>query len=318
MSQCKVCGNTQGNIPHMVREMMFGTGKSYEYMECSACRCLQLVVPPETPSESYPDDYYSFSTLAEPVETGLSASIGNLRTRLTLSRKPTAMHRILRFIIGEREPYHLLRQLQFNLMTRYLDVGTGNGAFLSPLYNAGYRYGMGIDQFIDQDIVYRSGLRVRKGTIYDIDEQFDIIFYNHSFEHIEEQKQELEKVYDILDREGLCVISIPVFPSLAWDLFGANWYQIDAPRHYFLHSLESMTYLAQSAGFRVDSVSYNSTYAQFYISELYKEGIYLKDKGAKRGSFFVKTYRKMVYKRLAKRQNQNRYGDQAVFVLAKA
>lgn len=296
---------------------MFGTGKSYEYTECSVCRCLQLVAPPENPNDLYPENYYSFNALQDPVDTRLSVSISNLRTRLTLSKNLTFINRVLKCILGEHKPYHLLRDLPFHLATRYLDVGTGSGAFIFPLYRAGYRRGMGIDQFIDHDIVYRTGLRVKKGTIYDLDKHFDVVFYNHSFEHIEDQRRELQKVHDLLDCKGVCVISIPVFPSLAWDMFGVNWYQIDAPRHYFLHSVESMTRLAQSAGFTVESVVYNSTYAQFQMSDLYKEGIYMKDKRAKGGGFFFKKYKKMVYTRLARQQNKNRYGDQAVFILAK-
>ena len=317
MSQCKVCENTHNNITHNVREMMFGTRNIYEYFQCSACNCLQLAGPPKNPSEMYPEEYYSFQVLQDPYGKGLSGYIDRLRSKATISRRNSLADHITRYFLGEYKYYNIIRMLPFQKTTRYLDVGTGNGAFLAPLYNAGYKQCLGIDQFIEHDIEYSSGLQIRKGTIFDLQGEYDVIFYNHSFEHIHEQKAELSKVHELLANQGVCVISIPVFPSLAWDQYGVNWYQIDAPRHYFLHSIESIKYIAELSGFAIQWVIYNSTYAQFYISEIYNNGICMRDKKWHKDCFLVRKYKKIKYSYMANKQNKNRYGDQAVFCLVK-
>lgn len=317
ITSCKICGNSQANQIHRVKEMMFGTGHRYDYLECAACRCLQLVNPPERPDEYYPEAYYSFAARNESSTRGLNRLFNEMRTRASLASENTLANRFVRFFLGEQADYALLRQLPMHKSTRFVDVGTGSGKFLIPLYLAGYTQCLGIDPFIEDDIVYPFGLKIKKATVFDLQGEFDVVFYNHSFEHIPEPRAELFKVRDILATNGTFVISVPVFPSLAWDLFGVDWYQIDAPRHYFLHSTQSMACLADSAGFKVTSVHYNSTYAQFAFSAMYQKGITMKDRSKNQEGFLRRKFNKLKYSRWARQQNKRGYGDQAVFFLVR-
>lgn len=56
-----------------------------------------------------------------------------------------------------------------------------------------------------------------------------------------------------------------------------HWVQLDAPRHYFLHSIESMRILSNKAGFELCEIIYDSTAFQFLGSEQYLKDIPLKD-----------------------------------------
>jgi SAM-dependent methyltransferase len=317
MTACQICNNAQDNKIHRVKEMMLGTGHSYEYLECAECHCLQLLNTPESPEESYPEAYYSFAIRNESTTRGFNRLLSDMKTRASVSNVNTLSNRLSRFWLGEQDDYALLRRLSMHKNTRFIDVGTGSGKFLIPLYLAGYTNCLGIDRFIEGDIEYPFGLKIKKATVFDLQGEYDLVFYNHSFEHIPEQRAELLRVGDILARSGICVISVPVFPSLAWDIYGVNWYQIDAPRHFFLHSTQSMAFLAESAGFKVSSVYYNSTYAQFAISKIYKKGIALKDRGKHKESFLLRKVNKLKYSRWAREQNDKGYGDQAVFFLVR-
>lgn len=317
MPQCRVCSNTENNPAYTVREMMFGTGRSYEYFACSACQCLQIGKPPSNPEELYPSHYYSYQPIAERRAGAVRRVLDNLKTRATLSTNDSLADSVIAKLLGTRQDYSILRSLPFNRATRFMDVGSGNGKFLLPLHAAGYTQCIAIDPYIQRDFTHPGGLQVRKCTIFDINDPFDIIFYNHAFEHILEQGQELGKVRELLTDQGKCVISVPVFPSLAWDRYGVHWYQIDAPRHVFIHSVKSLQHLANATGFAVEQVIYNSTYAQFSISEMYQQGICMKDQPRHKGNFLARKYRKWVHTRLARRQNALGYGDQAVFVLGK-
>lgn len=41
-NQCKVCANSLGNETFVIREMMFGTRKNFNYFKCSSCGYLQI------------------------------------------------------------------------------------------------------------------------------------------------------------------------------------------------------------------------------------------------------------------------------------
>ena len=43
---CQICGNSHDNKFHTLKEMMFGTGHLFEYMECDACGTIQQLPPP--------------------------------------------------------------------------------------------------------------------------------------------------------------------------------------------------------------------------------------------------------------------------------
>lgn len=104
-----------------------------------------------------------------------------------------------------------------------------------------------------------------------------------------------------------------------WEKYGVNCYQLDAPRHLFLHSKDSMMFLADKAGLKVDKIKYDSTSSQFINSENYQKGIPLiqevpKSKGFQR---IKGKYKKWKYKRMSAYLNNTMNGDQAACILAK-
>src|SRR5687768_9556357 len=62
---CKICGNAINNKIHEAREMMFGLKEKFEYLECSACFCLQLASIPDSFEPYYPQEYYSYHNKGE-------------------------------------------------------------------------------------------------------------------------------------------------------------------------------------------------------------------------------------------------------------
>jgi len=42
-----------------------------------------------------------------------------------------------------------------------------------------------------------------------------------------------EKISGLLSDEGTLLIRIPVMDCFAWKEYGVNWFQLDAPRHFF-------------------------------------------------------------------------------------
>lgn len=56
---CKICGNTKDNKVFKAKEMMFGTGDCFDYIECSNCGCLQISQVPDNLGDYYPKNYSS-------------------------------------------------------------------------------------------------------------------------------------------------------------------------------------------------------------------------------------------------------------------
>jgi predicted SAM-dependent methyltransferase len=143
---------------------------------------------------------------------------------------------------------------------------------------------------------------------------------HHTFEHLIDPTGTMEKLSRIVAPGGSVVIRMPVAGTYAWRTYGADWYQLDAPRHIFVHTEKSLAIIAQRAGFALASVVYDSTGRQFWVSEQYRRDIPLKNERSylnnPRGSVFTPEDMKR-FDREAGRLNGERQGDQACFYLRK-
>ena len=129
----------------------------------------------------------------------------------------------------------------------------------------------------------------------------------------------LRYVYEILSNRGICLIRIPVKSNYIWKRYGVHWVQVDAPRHFFIHTLKSMELLAKKANLEILKIVFDSTSFQFWASEQYLKDISLtQEKGSKKENACQFTPNEMKeFEKLAKKLNNNCQGDQAQFYLRK-
>ncbi|UCS94370.1 class I SAM-dependent methyltransferase [Echinicola marina] len=208
-----------------------------------------------------------------------------------------------------------LEELNLPFNSKIGDIGCGNGQLLYEWSMSGYTSLIGIDPFIANSKRINSQLRLLKKSIFDIDEKFDCLMMHHSFEHMEDPEKVLDKAFELLNSGGQLLIRIPLADKEAWRKFGADWVQLDAPRHIYLHSESSVRDLAESAGFILRKTVFDSTPFQFWGSELSKKGIsYHK---AKLDKLFSKGQLDE-YKKISLQLNKEGQGDQACFYFVKA
>jgi len=154
----------------------------------------------------------------------------------------------------------------------------------------------------------------------DIDGLWGLIILNHSFEHMPNPLEVMNKIFELLSPDGYCAIAIPIIDSYAWEKYGVNWVQLDAPRHFFIHSIESMRILADKSGLVLTAIHYNSTSFQIWGSEQYLQGVTLFDKKSylvnKKNSLFSKNGIRE-FENEAQKLNAKGKGDQAIFVFKK-
>lgn len=201
--------------------------------------------------------------------------------------------------------------------TRILDVGCGAGKWLIEKYGQGHVNLYGCDPFIEKDICYEPCIHIKKCTIHEMQGTFDLIRLGDSFEHMSDPYETLVSIRRLLSDEGMCLISMPVFPNAAFDIYGVNWYEWDAPRHLFLHSIKSMEYLCQKAGLRITDIQFNANYLQFVSSLLYQKGIPFMEQtnDVREGSFTPEELQK--FTEYTDELNARGYGDHAVFAIMK-
>jgi SAM-dependent methyltransferase len=320
---CRICGNAENNRIHKTREMMFGTRDEFDYLECAACGTLQIREIPDL-SRYYPKDYYSLNSEENrDVETGsrirLAARyLGNyfLNRKNPVSRLRVSKQSRFKTFFPDylKEPL-----LELNFHSKILDFGCGTGKLLQALYYYGFRDLTGADAFIENDIFYPNGVTIYKRSLSEIEPFFDLVMLHHSFEHLPEPFESLREIYRLLPGGKFCLIRIPV-AAFAWEKYGVDWVQLDAPRHLFLFTEKSFRRLAEKAGFEVAKVVYDSDVFQFYGSEKYARNIAMNEQTDAQGDNFdnsIKPKQIRIWEREAEVLNKENKGDQACFYLRK-
>lgn len=166
-----------------------------------------------------------------------------------------------------------LRKNLVSLNSKILDVGSGNGILLEEMKEYGFSNLTGIDPFGENKKI-DPYLKLFKTDIHSLeDDNFDMIMYHHSFEHVQDPVAELKSIFNKLNNNGNLILRIPVCDSYAFRKYQQNWVQLDAPRHYYLHTEKSMQILAENTGFRIESIEYDSNSFQFTGSECYVRGL---------------------------------------------
>ncbi len=314
---CLAC-QQKGNFPTFsVKEMMFGTREEFQYFECAACRSVQLseLLPSERIAGYYPADYYSFHKKAS--DRGAAKLwLYRRRTAHMLGRSDVMGRWFTRMKPDPRLAILAAAGLRYD--HRVLDVGCGSGYLLNELAAGGLSNLVGVDPFIDHDLRYDNGVLVHKNTLDGLDESFDFVMFNHSLEHMPDPLEALRSARARLRDGGVCMVRIPTSSSAAYQSYGPDWFQLDAPRHILVPSREGMRIMAEKAGLSLERTIDDSYAASYWASEQYKRGIALRDprsysENPAASIFSQEEIQK--FARLSDEANRSGKGDQAAFVL---
>lgn len=268
MNSCAICFSKNMGPVFDSREMMFGLSGNFFYSECLSCGCVQLMNAPDDLSLYYPVDYYSYS------------SVGRLKSPSTLKRLKSKAWLGEKFFGSKilsclKRPgyFYWLENLGLKLDSKVLDVGCGSGSLLARMSGSGFSDLTGIDPYINATLYPAPGCVVNKCGLSDFCGSYDLIMLNHSLEHMPDQDAAFSDLNRLISDSGSILIRIPISGGYAFRKYKNNWVNLDPPRHYFLHTVYSISLLAKRHGFSVSKVFFDSTAQQIIGSELAMRGI---------------------------------------------
>jgi len=267
--------------------MMLGLGTEHGYARCSQCGTLQIIDVPSDLARYYDRDlYYSLVGHApEPRRNRLRAWIGNRCDRAHIFDEYGLFGRLARArnsIVAERLKSYVGESPVRSWNAAILDVGCGSGALVQELAIHGFRRVEGIDPYMpDAAVSLETCPRLRRASAADLlaeATRFDLIMLTHVLEHVPDPIAAMQAVAGLLSPRGVCRIEVPVTDCDAFDAYGADWVEIDAPRHLHIPSRRAIALLAARMGLEIYRSHPAGSGFEFWGSEMYRRQLTLIDR----------------------------------------
>jgi SAM-dependent methyltransferase len=306
-------------------ERMLGMRERFDYVECGTCGCLQIEPLPRDLERFYSaGDYYTRprpgagSGLRDDGSRGEDRGSralramrrGWMRLRLALARLGLRTGRrfgglgwFVRTSTGLDDPI--------------LDVGCGTGRLLRRLDRAGFSDLTGLDERLSGAAGAGTGLRLLATTLEAHRGRYHLVMAHHSFEHVRDPCRAFAAFARLVEPGGWLLIRTPRADGAPRRLYGADWVQLDPPRHLHLHTRQSLERLARASGFRLMSVEDDSGPFQIWGSELYRRHLTLAEAG-RGGRRAFAWPRRLAFRLRARALRRSGQGDQACFYLQRA
>ena len=249
---CNLCGGNHTKLLYTLADFYLDRPDlRVQLKQCCTCGLVYQDPRPTVAEigQHYPDDYEPYTNLNKELPSGL---------------------------LGRAIQYGL--QKRVNYITRYkaqgrlLDIGCSTGIFLMMMRRAGQWQvnGVEINARAAQLAKEQRGLDVFPGRLEEAafaDQSFDAVTMWDVLEHVHDPLATLTEIYRILKPGGLVLARVPNLAS--WDarLFQRYWAGLDAPRHLYLFTPETLVQCIERAGFQMKTLdSKIGGYVTFVLS----------------------------------------------------
>ena len=170
--------------------------------------------------------------------------------------------------------------LSLGVIKTYLDYGCGVGKLVRSMNKKGIA-SYGYDKSpLAISICVNKSLNA-SSNIDDLPNQYDLISFWHSLEHVSDYAKALKKTKQMLCKNGTAVVALPNYDSFDAKFYSKFWAAYDTPRHRVHFTKKGFVRTANQLGF--DVVKTKPLFLDsFYISmmsEKYKQSLFYFLKG---------------------------------------
>ena len=269
VTSCALCNSPEKDRVYEAFDRLHHLPGRFGIVRCENCSLVRLSPRPlpEHLSFYYPEeDYYSYQAPVEQSSIWLIDRCRNSIRKLVLEQ--------MGYVTAPLNAFEKIVQPAANLLFksratygwgdrfpiwvpngRALDIGCGNGIYLSQLKAIGWDVsGIEISQKAAMVAKQQYGIDVFCGdpTAAPFEnESFDHIHINHALEHFPDPFSVLTKVKELLKPNGTVYIEVPNVESHGARAAGPYWLHWDAPRHLFGFTPKSLKRTVTEAGLEV-------------------------------------------------------------------
>lgn len=246
LTPCPICDN-HSDYNFSGRDIMFNKFERYDYYRCGQCDfAFQSPLPsPEKIASFYPENYMVYNPNTQ-FKLISSLRKSKLKSKFQYHHLDTSLFSdALYKLVGVLDKSY---ETIFKQKGTLLDVGCGNGRFLSGMKQLGWlTKGVEFNKGA-ADLCKQAGLDVHHGDLFSAkfdDKTFDVINVSHVIEHVPDPKSFFIELTRILKDDGTLIIKTPNSNALGRIYLNAYWYHNDVPRHLSLFSEESLSALGR-------------------------------------------------------------------------
>lgn len=177
----------------------------------------------------------------------------------TYGAAPPGLDRLLEPLraLIERDKMRFVRGLPPG--SRVLEVGAGDGRFVSRLAAAGFE-ARGIEPSANgARMAHVRGAPVERAAVEELELEpasLDAVIVWHVLEHLDDPARVLERIAAWLRPGGFAVVACPNLASVQARIGGDRWFHQDVPRHLSHFTATGLGLLLERAGFRVERISH--------------------------------------------------------------
>ena len=224
---CELCGSSQSEALFALPDKYCTSTLEFPVVKCA--RCGLVYVNPRPTEQAivhfYPDEYFHF---------------------YVFQSKQTDL-------LIERVEKRRLRDIaRFRSVGTILDVGCGNGRFLSAARMEGWQtLGIEVSSLAAGFARDHYGLEVLESGLLDSglpSGHFDVVSMWGVIEHLHHPKAAVREVARLLKPGGLFVVLAPNIASTQFRTFGSRWHLLDVPRHLYHFSNATLSRMAGDEG----------------------------------------------------------------------
>lgn len=243
-STCYSCGKPGEVLYRGLTDRLFGAPGEWTLRKCTDAECGLIWLDPRPAVDEIGKAYRNYYTHGHANHARQSRWVRIVRTIL---------HAMSIHLLGLRRERRRYKRIYLDQTPPgcLLEVGCGNGKRLARMRALGWEVmGQEIDPVAAEHVRHVKGIPVHLGPLETIEPgEYDVVLLSHVIEHVHDPVAMLMTCHRLLKHNGLLVVLTPNAAGYGHSQFGAAWRGLEPPRHLHLFTSQTLSRLAQKAGF---------------------------------------------------------------------